>query len=242
MPFEAAKAIAATFCYEIRYVLTPIFGPDFPDSCILPEDPIFQRPAIDADIVRQCTEEAASQQEQSLSASTSSTPRLAPRRLISSKLTPSSMRSTTTTDDDGPWSTNDESEPPQTPRSHLSDLWNPVNGSRSSKQSKYPQLVTPRGTPELAEPELKSHRSELRTRKRAVRKGSQDQDSDSMSSPSMGKRKKESHRSPTSGATSMPSVKPSPREMLAALALLELHKADKQMGERVRAMSRSASG
>ncbi|KAF2092183.1 DNA-binding domain of Mlu1-box binding protein MBP1 [Saccharata proteae CBS 121410] len=29
MPFEAAKAVAATFCHPIRHALTPIFGPDF---------------------------------------------------------------------------------------------------------------------------------------------------------------------------------------------------------------------
>lgn len=34
MPYEAAKAVAATFCWEIRHVLTPLFGPDFPSICV----------------------------------------------------------------------------------------------------------------------------------------------------------------------------------------------------------------
>ncbi|PLB50057.1 hypothetical protein P170DRAFT_508297 [Aspergillus steynii IBT 23096] len=38
MPFEAAKAVAATFCWRIRHVLTPIFGLDFIDMCIHPQD------------------------------------------------------------------------------------------------------------------------------------------------------------------------------------------------------------
>jgi hypothetical protein len=36
MPYEAAKAVAATFAWPIRYMLTPIFGPGFPDMCIEP--------------------------------------------------------------------------------------------------------------------------------------------------------------------------------------------------------------
>lgn len=55
MPFEAAKAMAATFCYSIRYALTPLFGVDFPSLCIKPEDPSFAHMVIDGKIVRDCT-------------------------------------------------------------------------------------------------------------------------------------------------------------------------------------------
>lgn len=58
MPFEAAKAVAATFCYNIRYALTPVFGLDFLSLCVDPEDPSFGRMIIDHEIVRQCTETA----------------------------------------------------------------------------------------------------------------------------------------------------------------------------------------
>lgn len=58
MPFEAAKAVAATFCYNIRYALTPVFGVDFVPLCTEPEDPSFGRMVIDREIVRQCIESA----------------------------------------------------------------------------------------------------------------------------------------------------------------------------------------
>ncbi|BDD63741.1 hypothetical protein MPDQ_003406 [Monascus purpureus] len=38
MPFDAAKAVVATFCWKIRHALTPLFGVDFPSLCIPPED------------------------------------------------------------------------------------------------------------------------------------------------------------------------------------------------------------
>ncbi|KGO74229.1 hypothetical protein PITC_084760 [Penicillium italicum] len=38
MPYEAAKAMAATFCWRIRYALTPLFGTEFPAMCIPPTD------------------------------------------------------------------------------------------------------------------------------------------------------------------------------------------------------------
>lgn len=57
MPYEAARAIAATFCYEIRWALTPIFGNKFPSECLRPEDPSFANFRIDPAIVRHCVEE-----------------------------------------------------------------------------------------------------------------------------------------------------------------------------------------
>ncbi|KAJ5231205.1 hypothetical protein N7489_011913 [Penicillium chrysogenum] len=35
MPYEAAKAMAATFCWRIRYALTPLFGTEFPAMYIV---------------------------------------------------------------------------------------------------------------------------------------------------------------------------------------------------------------
>lgn len=59
MPFEAAKAIAATFCWEIRYLLTPLFGLDFPEICIPPTDRArFGRMVIDPTIVNEAAETA----------------------------------------------------------------------------------------------------------------------------------------------------------------------------------------
>ncbi len=58
MPFEAAKAVAATFCYPIRYVLTPIFGLDFPAQCIPPESRGFDSMQVEPMIVRKCIKAA----------------------------------------------------------------------------------------------------------------------------------------------------------------------------------------
>ncbi|KAI9804696.1 MAG: hypothetical protein M1833_006771 [Piccolia ochrophora] len=55
MPYEAAKAVATTFCYRIRHALFPIFGPDFIDACITPDDPAFGRMVIESAIVDRCT-------------------------------------------------------------------------------------------------------------------------------------------------------------------------------------------
>ena len=57
MPYQAAKAIAATFCYDIRWALTPVFGNDFPYICLTPDDPCFAKFFIDPAIVRYCTQE-----------------------------------------------------------------------------------------------------------------------------------------------------------------------------------------
>jgi hypothetical protein len=58
MPFEAAKAVAASFCWKIRYALTPVFGPDFPEICLHPDSEKFGDMVIDPAITRRCTEEA----------------------------------------------------------------------------------------------------------------------------------------------------------------------------------------
>lgn len=59
MPYEAAKAVAATFCWDIRHVLTPLFGTGFPSLCVPPADQAhFGRMIIDPTIVRRATETA----------------------------------------------------------------------------------------------------------------------------------------------------------------------------------------
>ncbi|GBF62444.1 hypothetical protein TMEN_4989 [Trichophyton mentagrophytes] len=55
MPFEAAKAVAATFCWKIRYALTPLFGVGFLSECIKPTDEMFGRMIIDPAIIRAAT-------------------------------------------------------------------------------------------------------------------------------------------------------------------------------------------
>lgn len=57
MPYQAAKAMAATFCWHIRWVLTPIFGYDFPESCLPPDDSGYGKFLIDPKIVQECIAE-----------------------------------------------------------------------------------------------------------------------------------------------------------------------------------------
>lgn len=57
MPYQAAKAIAATFCWHIRWALTPVFGYDFPNTCFSPDDSRYGKFLIDPLIVQACTAE-----------------------------------------------------------------------------------------------------------------------------------------------------------------------------------------
>ena len=58
MPYEAAKAVAATFAYEIRYALTPLFGKGFIAMCIHPGAPDFGSFKIARKLILSCTAEA----------------------------------------------------------------------------------------------------------------------------------------------------------------------------------------
>jgi hypothetical protein len=57
MPFECAKAVVATFCYNVRYALTPLFGKDFLDICVHPTHPSYGSFKIDRATIERCTEE-----------------------------------------------------------------------------------------------------------------------------------------------------------------------------------------
>ncbi|KAJ5125185.1 hypothetical protein N7448_004511 [Penicillium atrosanguineum] len=57
-PYEAAKAMAAQFCWKIRYALTPLFGTDFPSMCIPEGQPSHGIMRIDAHIVAEATKAA----------------------------------------------------------------------------------------------------------------------------------------------------------------------------------------
>ncbi|KAF3482594.1 putative APSES transcription factor Xbp1 [Arthroderma uncinatum] len=72
MPFEAAKAVAATFCWKIRYALTPLFGVGFLSECIPPSDEMFGRMIIDPAIVRSATITALQYRNMELEKSSSS--------------------------------------------------------------------------------------------------------------------------------------------------------------------------
>ncbi|KAI5199898.1 hypothetical protein E4T39_05998 [Aureobasidium subglaciale] len=58
MPYGCARAVCATFCWNMRWALTPIFGPSFIRDCLPPNHPAFARFTIDPDVVRVCAREA----------------------------------------------------------------------------------------------------------------------------------------------------------------------------------------
>ncbi|EME46120.1 hypothetical protein DOTSEDRAFT_51684 [Dothistroma septosporum NZE10] len=58
MPYACARAICLTFCYNIRWALSPIFGPSFIKECLPPENSGFARFKIDAEVIRCATLEA----------------------------------------------------------------------------------------------------------------------------------------------------------------------------------------
>jgi hypothetical protein len=58
MPFNCARAVCATFCYEIAGALIPIFGPNFPSECISPNESGYKRMIIQPEIVAESTLEA----------------------------------------------------------------------------------------------------------------------------------------------------------------------------------------
>lgn len=60
MPFKCAKAVAATFCYDLRYALVPVFGEDFPASCVPSNDSMHGNFKIDPEIIKTCTAETRS--------------------------------------------------------------------------------------------------------------------------------------------------------------------------------------
>ncbi|KAK3706632.1 hypothetical protein LTR37_012641 [Vermiconidia calcicola] len=52
MPYQCARAICATFCYKIRWALTPIFGASFLRECLPPNHPDFGKFKIASETVR----------------------------------------------------------------------------------------------------------------------------------------------------------------------------------------------
>ncbi|KAF3040539.1 hypothetical protein E8E12_008780 [Didymella heteroderae] len=67
VPWQAAREIAATFCWDIRWALTPVFGNDFPQMCRPPHDRSYAKFAINPDTVRFCASETARFREEGTS-------------------------------------------------------------------------------------------------------------------------------------------------------------------------------
>ncbi|KAK0924013.1 hypothetical protein LTR57_006389 [Friedmanniomyces endolithicus] len=52
MPYSCARALCLTFCYDIRWALTPIFGTSFIKECLHPTHPGFERYKIGSEVLR----------------------------------------------------------------------------------------------------------------------------------------------------------------------------------------------
>ena len=235
MPFEAAKAVAATFCWKIRYVLTPVFGLDFPNLCTKPDDPAFMRLAIDPGIIDRCEEVALIASAQSQEASLVAGPQTPTSSRGGPRSTPKLLRPKTMDIESG-YGTDSDRSAFGSPRSTSSHLWTPVNTLRSSDwaQQQFPSpaktvLSTPPPSSALSDCAGKKRKT-LRTREPA-----NDEYSSGVSAtdvPAAPKRQKTLTKTEKQQLT---------REALAAKTLMELYRADMSLGHRVRAMSRRAS-
>ncbi len=149
MPYEAAKAVAATFCYHIRYALTPVFGADFLSLCVRPEDPSFGRMIINRRIVRQCTEAARGFRALSREASLASSPQTPASHTSHPAWTPKSLRHKAMKgmDMESEYSTDTDRSDKYlyTPPNSLNFQWTALNTPRSVNTQHF-QLPSPKQT------------------------------------------------------------------------------------------------
>lgn len=228
MPFEAAKAVAATFCYDIRYALTPIFGIDFLSLCAEPGEDGYKIMIIDRDIIHQCTETAntfralsrgASQMRSPQTPSSNSLSRWPSKSLRPKKAKTKDIESRYGTDMD----TSDKYiDSPQTP---LTSGWTALNTPRPTDRRQYDP---PSPRIDLAQRVLKDKKicknlssEESQNEKRLMNDdGDYDQSTSSAQSANLPKppkrRKKSTARS---------------EKTRAAYMLLQLHMADARLGD-----------
>ncbi|QIW97660.1 hypothetical protein AMS68_003178 [Peltaster fructicola] len=99
-PYACARALCITFCYPIRWALTPIFGPSFVQECLLPNDPGFGKFKIDSQLIEDAQAEAEEWRRAAVSYKThaSSTPQhTAQRRATDKKKLPKQIKIRKTT-------------------------------------------------------------------------------------------------------------------------------------------------
>ena len=233
MPFEAARAVAATFCHEIRYVLTPVFGPDFPSLCISPTDPAFKCFSVNPEIIVRCTEAAIMSRQQSRESSVVRHSYTHTRPGGKLQWTPRSQ-DPTSTDDEYEYETDSDQYSSTSPRTVETASWKPINVARSSAWDKY-QFPTPRRTPDSAE--RYSHAPDRSASQREPPARITPRDRQKKAALNVPKRKRPDPEEPTPAQ----SKRYTESEILAAKALIELHKADRRLGERLKEMERRAS-
>jgi hypothetical protein len=105
VPWQAAKELAATFCWDIRWALTPVFGNDFPQKCTPPHHPSYGNFVISPAIVQFCTDETVRFRENKdsyrLFQSKTPSPTVSMRLMFDTPVWKRHVLSSPTTDTDG---------------------------------------------------------------------------------------------------------------------------------------------
>ena len=144
VPFEAAKAVASRFCYDIRYVLVPVFGPDFLSMCETPDQGAWMNLSIGRSIIQNCTEAATAYQSQSRESSMAISPRTTSACTTTIWPTKPTLRpkSRMIMDFESGYAT--DSERSVYPDSPISSEWTPVNSPRQKQSPAINVTSTPR--------------------------------------------------------------------------------------------------
>ena len=147
MPYEAAKAVAATFCYKIRYALTPVFGLDFLSLCAEPGTEEFGHMIIDRSIIRHCTDEANEYRAMSREGSTVDSPKT-PASSISSRwsLKPYRMKPAKPMDAESGYGTDTDRSDKYLHSPQSTCQWTALNTPRSVTTEQY-RLDFPQAVP-----------------------------------------------------------------------------------------------
>ena len=233
--------MAARFCYEIRYVLVPVFGPDFVSMCQKCGDPSRLRFNVNPSIIQQCIGAATANQAQSRESSVAVSPRTTTTPATLPKWPPKSLRpkSAKVIDVESGYGTDSErsEKNPGSPDSPRSIEWTPVNSPRSAYLETYPFLQQPprdiTSTPRGLGSPATSHGKRMTHTKRGISEVDGAFDAESSSE----------HLS--IGTAASPKRRKTPAEitpeMGAAYTLVELNMADAILGERKPLKRRRAS-
>lgn len=233
--------MAARFCYEIRYVLVPVFGPDFVSMCQKCGDPLYLDLGVGSSIIQRCTQAVTASQAQSRESSVAEDHRT-PAVCANLPLLPSKSlqpKSAKTMDAESGYGTDSDRSDKYTgsPDSPRSIEWTPVNSPRSAYLEAYPFLQQPprnvTSNPRHLESPAVTHSKRTTNTKRGISeieepsKAESSSDHSSINAPASPKRIKTS-------AVMTP-------EIGAAYTLVKLNLTDATLGERKSLKRRRAS-
>ncbi|KAH7396641.1 hypothetical protein DE146DRAFT_614441 [Phaeosphaeria sp. MPI-PUGE-AT-0046c] len=156
MPYQAARAIAATFCYSIRWALTPVFGYDFPSMCLSPKNPGYAKFLIDPAIVRQCTAETDRFRREGTSYRFKVSHLLSPMETPKMHFEPNTQNGYRPNTQSG-YSPQSEVNDNFAFSPHISPRWNPINRPRTPNSMSLPATPKTANFSTMSSPLSKSH-------------------------------------------------------------------------------------